>query len=62
MDSEERLAHYTRVLKYKTVDGIYRLTPKQRRRNKKKFYGREWSQLTTSEKQHRQGPDPPVSA
>lgn len=36
MNNERRIQIYTRGLKYKTVDGIYRLTPAQRRRVIKK--------------------------
>jgi hypothetical protein len=32
MTREDRIKHYVKGLKYKTVDGIYRLTPAQRRR------------------------------
>lgn len=36
MSNERRIEVYTRGLEVKTVDGIYRLTPAQRRRVKKK--------------------------
>lgn len=36
MTNEVRIRLYVRDLKYKTVDGIYRLTPAQRRRVRKK--------------------------
>lgn len=36
MTNERRIEIYTRGLDCKTVDGIYRLTPAQRRRVKKK--------------------------
>lgn len=38
MTNEKRIEIYTRCLKWKTVDGIYRLTPKQRRRVHKKYW------------------------
>lgn len=38
MNTEQRLQVYTRCLEIKTVDGYYRLTPKQRRRVQKKYW------------------------
>jgi hypothetical protein len=37
MENDRRIAFYTRGLKYKTVDGIYRLTPAQSRRAQQKY-------------------------
>lgn len=38
MDNQTRISHYTKVLTASvTVDGFYRLTPKQRRRAEHKF-------------------------
>ena len=45
MKTQDRIDIYMRpVLKNKTVDGIYRLTPRQRRRVKKKWHRDQYTE------------------